>query len=365
MIIQNLKLRNFRNYENIDVSFHPGMNVITGENAQGKTNLLESMIYLSLTRSHRIANEKKLIREDQPFGQIDCTFFDEKENKNLRAIIHPNGKSLFVNGYAVKKSSEFIGLLNVVLFAPDDLYLFNDQPRERRRIMNQEITKISSSYLLSLNVYQNLLKERNISLKKESVNEMYIDTLDEKMAEEEVRILKERKKFTDSINSRISDIYRDLAMDDIEVKVEYKSFLKDEITKENILKVHRENRTKDMEYHMTTTGIHREDMIFSINDKNLIQLASQGQKRMVMLAFKMALTEYIQSETGRKPVFLLDDVLSELDETRQNRLFEMIQKPYQCFITSTEIPSFIRNRDFHEYVIRQGNIRDYKGGQYE
>ena len=363
MIIQNLKLRNYRNYENLSAEFSPGINVITGENAQGKTNLLESMIYLSLTRSHRIANEKKLIAENQPFAEISCSFSDEKEEKKLRAIIHPNGKSLFVNDYAVKKSSEFIGLLNVVLFAPDDLYLFNDQPRERRRLMNQEITKICPSYLISLNAYQNLLKERNIYLKRDRIDNMYLDTLDEKMAEEEEGILKQRQKFIDYINERITDLYQKLAMDDIKVHINYKTCLEGEINRDRIVEMHRKTRQKDTDYHMTTAGIHREDMVFEIEDRNLIQLASQGQKRMVMLAFKMALMEYIQSVTGKKPVFLLDDVLSELDEQRQKNLFEMIREPYQCFITSTEVPAFIRNRQFSEYQIHDGRITDIRGGR--
>ena len=161
MIIETLRLRNFRNYENLSVSFDPKLNVITGKNAQGKTNLLESIVYLSLTRSHRILNEKKLIRENMPFAEIRCTFSDKDERKELGAVIHPQGKTLIVNRYPVKKSSDFIGLLNVVIFSPDDLYLFNDMPRERRKVMNQEITKISPKYLLSLNRYQNFLKERN------------------------------------------------------------------------------------------------------------------------------------------------------------------------------------------------------------
>ncbi len=363
MIVRSLKLRNFRNYENAYVEFEPGMNILTGHNAQGKTNLLESMIYLSLTRSHRIANEKKLIREDMPFAAIDCTFSDGNEDKSIRAVIHPNGKSLFVNQVPLKKSSEFIGLLNVVLFAPDDLYLFSELPRERRRIMNQEITKISPSYLLSLNQYQNLLKERNIYLKSEKISPLYLDTLDEKMAEAEVHILKARRRFIESVNQNITPLYRQLSDDDINVSVAYKSCMDQEITKDNLLAMHRESRKKDIDYHMTSVGVHREDMIFNINDKNLIMVASQGQKRMVMLGFKMALLKYIEQETGKKPVFLLDDVLSELDEQRQKRLLEMIGEPYQCFITATQIPSLIKQIRFSEYRIDQGTITKVRGGK--
>ena len=184
MIIDTLKLRNFRNYENLSVTFDPKLNVITGQNAQGKTNLLESIVYMSLTRSHRILNEKKLIREDMPFAEIRCIFSDEGDRKELGAVIHPQGKTLLVNRYPVKKTSDFIGLLNVVIFSPDDLYLFNEMPRERRKVMNQEIAKISSGYLLAMNRYQNFLKERNSLLKNRTVDETYLDILDEQMIRE-------------------------------------------------------------------------------------------------------------------------------------------------------------------------------------
>ena len=144
MIVRSLRLRNFRNYENAYIQLDEGMNIITGNNAQGKTNLLESLVYLSLTRSHRILDEKQLIRTDMPFGDILCRMEDETE-KELHAIIHSRGKTLMINGNPVKKSSDFIGRLNVVLFAPDDLYIFNDQPRERRRIMNQDFQELEAT----------------------------------------------------------------------------------------------------------------------------------------------------------------------------------------------------------------------------
>ena len=147
MYIKNIQLRNFRNYENAYIEFNPSINLITGANAQGKTNLLESLVYLSLTRSHRIVDDKKLIRNDEMFAAIDCKFVDTDE-KDIEVIIHPNGKTLMIHKRPLKKSSEFIGLLNVVLFSPDDLRIFNDQPKERRRVINQEITKVSTKYLL-------------------------------------------------------------------------------------------------------------------------------------------------------------------------------------------------------------------------
>ena len=336
MIVRSLRLRNFRNYENAYLEFGSGMNLITGRNAQGKTNLLESLVYLSLTRSHRISDEKQLIRSDMPFADILCRMEDDSE-RELHAIVHNRGKTLMINGTPVKKSSDFIGKLNVVLFAPDDLYIFNDQPRERRRIMNQEITKVSPQYLISLNQYQQLLKERNIILKQEQADERYLDVIDEKMADAETMIVSMLR-------------YR--------CCVDNKSDLR-----ASLLRMHKESRQKDIERRMTLNGIHREDLVFEINDINLIRTASQGQKRMTMLAFKMALLRYIRMKTGKKPVLLLDDVLSELDGSRQKKLLEMVREPYQCLITATEVPEEIRKGNYREFRIENGTVRDVSGGR--
>lgn len=363
MIIQNLKLRNFRNYETAEVNFDPRMNLITGENAQGKTNLLESLVYLSLTRSHRISNDKKLIRENAPFADIRCTCMDGDAERDLEAIIHPKGKTLMVHHQPVKRSSEFVGILNVVLFAPDDLRIFTDAPKDRRRIMNQEITKVSPKYLLALNRYQSFLKERNILLKSDHVDASLLDTLDEEMAQEEVMILSERRKFVQTIDSHMPALYRELSDDDIEVHVRYRSCTEEtENLKDVLLSMHRESRQDDLERRVTTKGIHHDDLVFMMNDKNLITVASQGQKRMTMLAFKMALLRYIQNETGKAPVLLLDDVLSELDENRQRKLLEMVRTPYQCVITATGIPDFLHRKDIPEFHVEHGTIERVTGG---
>lgn len=363
MIVRNLRLRNFRNYESAVIELGEGMNIITGENAQGKTNLLESLVYLSLTRSHRISDEKKLIREEMPFADIACTVNDGGE-KEIEAIIHHKGKTLMISRNPVKKSSDFIGQLNVVLFAPDDLYLFNDQPRERRRIMNQEITKISTPYLLSLNQYQNLLRERNIILKQETADERYLDILDEQMADAESLIVKKRTEFADTVNEAMSGLYREISEDDIRVTMKYRCCIenKDDL-RASLLRMHRESRQRDIERRMTLNGIHREDLVFEKDGVSLIQTASQGQKRMTMLAFKMALLRYIQKETGKKPVLLLDDVLSELDSNRQKKLLNMVREPYQCLITATDVPEEIRKGNYREFRIEHGTVINITGGR--
>ena len=366
MIVKNIRLRNFRNYEKAEIQFNPNMNLITGKNAQGKTNLLESLVYLSLTRSHRISDDRKLIRENCAFADIQCLYEDDME-RELEAVIHPKGKTLLVRKQPMKRSSEFIGLLNVVLFAPDDLSLFTDAPRERRRIMNQEITKISSHYLLSLNQYQKLLKDRNVLLKSMHIDGTLLDTLDEQMAQAQVSIVKMRQEFADKIEKILPDKYVELAEDDPKVSVRYEGCLEkipenDDEIYQNLLAMHRNAREKDLEYHMTTAGCHHDDLIFEMNGSNLINTASQGQKRMVMLAFKLSLLNYIEEKTGKKPVLLLDDVLSELDQQRQQKLLKMVTGPYQCIITATEVPVFLKNQDMSEFHIENGIITQTAGG---
>lgn len=363
MYIKNIQLRNFRNYENAYIEFNPSINLITGANAQGKTNLLESLVYLSLTRSHRIVDDKKLIRNDEMFAGIDCNFVDTDE-KDIEVIIHPNGKTLMIHKSPLKKSSEFIGLLNVVLFSPDDLRIFNDQPKERRRVMNQEITKVSTKYLLSLNQFQMYLKDRNALLKSEKIDLNYLDILDEQMSKVEAQIIRERRKFIEVIQSVISKIYQELSGSEIKLEVMYKTFIEDtEELEEKILEIHRESRQKDMEYHITKVGIHLDDLIFKMDDQNLIYFASQGQKRMVMLSFKLALLNYIKLMTKKQPILLLDDVLSELDYSRQKKLLQMVQLDFQCIITTTEIPDFLKHADMTEFRIEGGKIFPLTGGK--
>ena len=356
MIIRKLRIRNFRNYENVTVDLDPQMNLITGKNAQGKTNLLESIVYLSLTRSHRISNDRKLIRDGEEFADISCQFEDGGIEKEIEAVIHQKGKTLLVHKQPVRKSSEFIGLLNVVMFAPDDLRMFRDQPKDRRRIMNQEITKISSPYLLSLSRYQALLKERNILLKNDNVNRMILEALNEQMIKEEEVIILHRRKFIASIQSDIGGLYRKISSDQAEIDVKYQCCT-DGIQDEEPLRVMYENAMeKDFQYKTSTAGIHREDILFEINGKPVEEAASQGQKRMIVLAFKLSLMNYIVKETGKCPVLLLDDVLSELDYEKQKNLLNMMSSMYQCLITSTEIPSFLKTKRMKEFQITDGTI---------
>ena len=363
MRVEKLWLRNYRNYENEEVIFNSHMNIITGKNAQGKTNLLESLVYLSLTRSHRIMDDSKLIMNQQDISKIGCEVSEEDKTR-LEIVLHPGGKTLFINKQPIQRSSEFIGKLNVVLFSPDDLNLFYDAPRTRRRIIDQEITKINKKYLYSLNHYRELLKDRNSLLKSNHIDESYLESLDEQMIKDEVVIINERKQFIQQMNKVINKIYQTLSEEKNNVQIKYDCCIdQDKDYETELKKLYEVNRKKDIETHVTNVGIHREDIEFMINEDEVIHIASQGQKRMIVLAFKLSLLQYIESNTKHKPVLLLDDVLSELDKNRQKKLLEMIQKDYQCFITTTDLPNELNISDYTEYVVTEGKIERVGGLQ--
>lgn len=362
MIIQSLKLKNYRNYTSSEVRFDPYLNLITGENAQGKTNLLESLVLLSLTRSHRMNQDLKLIKKSESYADIQCVL-EDRIVKHLRVLIHQNGKSLFIQKQPVKKSSEFIGILNVVLFSPDDMRIYTDPPKERRKIFNQEITKISIKYLNALSNYQTLLKRRNSLLKQSHPDLTYLDILDTQMIQESILIIKARKNFIRGINSFMEHLYHQLSDDNILACIKYDCCVEnDENLEKSLSELYQSSRTRDLETHITNVGIHREDLIFELDGSNVIYGASQGQKRMTMLAFKIALLELIEETTKKKAVLLLDDVLSELDKIRQERLFQLVKNKYQCIITTTEKPDFLKNENLSEFMIKTGTITKVIGG---
>lgn len=360
MIIQKLELRNFRNYTDLSIDLYERLNIFTGDNAQGKTNLLESIVFLSTTRSHRISDEKKMIRYGSEFALLSCIYKSDGSDEKLKAIIHPKGKTLMKNGYPVMKTSDFIGSLNTVVFTPDDLRIFDDSPRERRKLINQELTSVSRSYMNGLSKYQSVLKERNILLKNEHPDDSLLDILDTQLAEAEAMIYRQRKEFTDYLNRWLTKIYARLSGETDEIRICYVTQSdSDDIS---ILKEKRKAvRRRDLEFRVTTTGIHKDDFIFTKDGRNMTECASQGQKRMVMLGFRLALLLFIREKTGRRPVLLLDDVLSELDREKQVRLLDMVAEKYQCVITATEIPECVNGLSYREFHIEDGKVTAIKG----
>ena len=352
MIIKNISLKNYRNYEKVNINFDEKINYFIGNNGHGKTNLLEAILFLSLTKSHRINDDKKLIKYNSPFTKIESLINDEEEKK-LEVIIHQSGKSLSINNIQINKVSDFIGKLNVILFSPDDLFLFNDQPRERRKVIDQEISKINQKYLLTLNKYKNLIKDKNNLLKNKEIDINYLDVINEQLINQTKIIIEERKKIVEVLNKNIKRIYKLLSNEDKEIFIDYKCCVEGN---KSIKNLYEENKQKEIDYRVASVGPHREDYLFLMDNEPLINISSQGQKRMVVLAFKLSLINYIYQQTNKYPVLLLDDVLSELDKNHRERLINLLNNKNQCIITTTEDIDIDKN--IKKFYVEDGTVKE-------
>lgn len=361
MFIRELKLRNFRNYSNFSHTFENKVYIVFGKNAQGKTNLIEAISYLSMARSHR-SKDEYLIMHEKEAASIQGSFFKERGPLELKAVIHNKGKYLEVNKKNVKKVSEFIGQFPCVLFSPTDLNLFSSSPKERRRFMDMELSKLSKRYVSDLNQYHSLLKERNSSLKRNNVKDEYLEVLSEQMIDLQISIMKLRSQFLKQLLNRSLEFYKKISKEDTTLNIEYKSCIpldSEDVMREVFREKYKENLFKDKMTKQTNIGIHKEDFVCYVDDMMIETYASQGQKRSVVLSLKIGLVYMIQEVLQEYPVVLLDDVFSELDEDRCRILFESLPKDVQVFITTIqEIPKNTINRDMIQIVIENGALKE-------
>ena len=345
MLVSSLKLNNYRNYTSKNFEFSKGLNVIIGKNGVGKTNILESLVVLSNTKSFRTLNDSDLIKKGELYSKIEANCDIGK----LKVVISDNGKRLYFNDYALKRTSEFIGKINCILFKPNDLNLFTDSPRERRRILDIEIGKVSKEYLLSLSSYNLLLKDKNRLLKEEKIDFNYLDIIDTKMIEEMKIIIKYREDFINILNSYISNVYDDLSDSSVNISIKYKACSDIEHLNEYM----RKSRDKDLLYHYANFGIHHDDYEFYFDGNLLQSVASQGQSRLTVISFKLALEKYIRYKTNECPIILLDDILSELDFENKQRLLHYIPHDNQTIITGTDLDNIKILNNFNLIEIKE------------
>lgn len=357
MKISSLKIRNFRNYEKATLSFGTGIHFIVGKNGQGKTNLLESIYYLSCTKSHRTTVMSDLIREGSDFFILDASLIKKNTKTDIRCVVSETGKNLFMYQTPIKKVSEFIGILNAVMFCPNDMNLFNGLPKERRKFVDLELGKLSKTYTNMLNKYYKLLKERNAYLKRDSIDRNYIRLLDDQLIECQLTIIKQRKKFLDDIIKNSAVFYEKLSEDNTTVSCLYKSVVEyDEKIKENLKEKYEKYYERDILYKQTHIGIHKDDFIFMLNDHEVASYASQGQKRSVVLALKLGIVQTIYLLSKSYPVLLLDDVFSELDEDRRKKLLSLLGDDIQIFISSTDKIEIENDKNISYWIVENGNI---------
>lgn len=337
MKLKSIHLRDFRNYANLDLSLNPNINVFIGDNAQGKTNLLESIYFLSTGRSHRIQDEKLCIRSSQSFGMCRAVL-ENNGDVQLKVVLHDKGKTLFYQNQPLKKSSEFIGKMNAVMFSPSDMDLFETSPKARRKLIDVELGKINPFYMDLLSQYLKVLKERNLYLKGNSLDDAYLEVLTTKLVDLQCDIIRFKTAFIDRLNQIISHYYQRLSISNSVIRIHYSGSVDwSENIKNDLLDKYQKSLDRDKWFKMTHIGVHRDDFEFYIDENEVVNIASQGQRRLIIVALKCSLIEVIEEMTGFKPILLLDDVFSELDIKRREALFEVLHQNTQTIITTTDL----------------------------
>ena len=351
MYIQKIKLENFRNYENQEIEFDKNVNIIYGDNAQGKTNILESIFICSLGKSFRTNKEKELINKEKDFAKIEM--ISSKEDRDIKINFEINEKKKFnINGIPAKRTSDILGKNYIVLFTPEDISILKNEPSKRRRFLNIMISQLRPMYVHLLNQYNKTIEQRNIYLKQiryEGKNISNLDIWDEQIVELGTKIYEYRKEFIEKINEKIYSIHLKTTENKEEIKVKYISNIG-----KNYLESLKKNKNSDIQKGYTQIGIHRDDFEIYINDNPVSVYGSQGQKRTTIISLKLAESNVIYDEIGERPVILLDDFMSELDKKRIQGLFENI-KENQVIITCTD--SFkINNTKYKLYKVTNANI---------
>ena len=342
MKITELELNNFRNYTQAKVKFEDGLNFIVGKNAQGKTNLLESVYISSVGKSPKNSKDKQIIKFNSDKAKIGINFLTIAGNKNIEIYLDKQDKkSIKVNNLNILKLTELVGTLSVVYFSPDELKLIKEVPEDRRTFLDVSISQFDKPYLYNLLKYNRILKMRNQILKSLDSRESKIEQLKlftPQLIETSEKIIEKRLSFIENLKIFAKNIHKDITLTE-ELDIQYSYSKKENLSiKEDLEQEFNRVIDKELELGYTCVGPHRDDIIFKINNLDCKQFASQGQQRTVSLVVKLSLMEVIKQEIGEYPILLLDDVLSELDEGRQNRLLNMTSK-YQTLITCTHLPN--------------------------
>ena len=368
MFLKKIYLSKFRNYENLLLEFNSGINIIYGDNGQGKTNLLESIYVLGLSKSHRSFIDNNLIKENSNYSQIKGIILEDKIETNYEIQLQSGkNKILKVNDNIIKKISDYVSKINIIIFYPDDLELVKGSPSVRRRFINLEISQIYGNYLNILAEYNQILKLRNDYIKLinqgQNVDMNYFQVLTDYYIEKSILIYQYRHKFIEKLNDVSKNIFYDISLLDgfnIKYKTSFnfesydyesmKNFISDKIKKSYL---------SEIKLKSTLYGPHKDDLEFFINDKNVKNYGSQGQQRMTVLAIKLAEISIFKEITDKYPILLLDDVFSELDEIRKNNLLKYIEQNIQTIITTTDLSNI------NESILNNSKLIHIKNGSVQ
>ena len=376
MKIKSLKLLYFRNYLSTNIEVHPSLNVLVGNNANGKTNIIESIFCLALGKSYRTKSDSECIMFGETATAMSCIVNKNNRELDIMLGINNKGKSAKIAGIKKTKLTDFVGELNVVLFSPEDLQIVKGSPVLRREFMNREFYQFSRIYHKYYLMYQHLLKQRNSYLKdmrknpKDEMSLAYLETLTSQLAKVALYITKERVSFVQDISKLTYKNMLNISNGQETLKIKYKSSVLDALniseindesfTEENLTKVMMKKSFDDIMRGSTKIGPQHDDLEFYINDLDAKMYASQGQQRSIVLSLKLAEINYLKEKTGTYPVLLLDDVLSELDKNRQLKLLDAINENVQTFITTPSISDIKEDllKKAKVFKIEDGNISE-------
>ena len=354
MIIKSLELKDFRNYKELKIDFDSGVNILYGDNAQGKTNVLEAVYFTATTRSHNSSKDKDVINFDAEEAHIKTII--DKEGLERRIDMHlrrARSKGIAVDKVRLKKAVELLGILNIVLFSPEDLSIIKNAPSERRHFVDMELCQLDQIYLYDLNNYNKIINQRNRLLKDVHFNSEYRDMIkiwDNQLLSYGIKIINRREKFIEQLNNIIEEIHGKLSGEREKLKIKYAPH----VTADEFEDKLKNSLERDIKLKMTGTGPHRDDFIFYSNDIDIRVYGSQGQQRTAALSLKLSEIELVKQITRDNPVLLLDDVLSELDSNRQTYLLNNIGG-IQTIITCTGLDDFVNNRFEYDKVFKVNN----------
>ena len=362
MKLKQIELKNFRNYEQIQLDFHPQLNIFLGQNAQGKTNILEAIHFLALTRSHRTSHDKELIRWNEQEMKVSGIVEKAHTTVPLEVQLTAKGRIAKANHLKENRLADYIGQLKILMFAPENLELVKGAPAVRRRFLDMEVGQIHAVYLYDAMRYNRALKERNAYLKfdKDKIDKAFLSVLDEQLTEHGNKIIQERAAFVAKLEQHARNIHQQLTHGLEDLRISYASHVKTDFAKELSAR-----HDHDIFRHQTSVGPHRDDLQFFINDINVADFGSQGQQRTVALSVNLAEIDLIFEETGEYPIVLLDDVMSELYNSRQLDLIETSLGKTQTFLTTTTL-DHLKNlpENLNIFNVENGKIKEAEKKSY-
>ena len=361
MKIDSLSLMNFRNYETLNISFGD-LNIIYGLNGSGKTNIIEAIYTLAITKSFRINNDKVMIKKGKIKAKIKGNVLKNGDENTFGVEISNDGKVVTINGEKQDKVSDYVSRINVILFNPSDTRLIDESPMIRRKMLNIEISQIYKEYLVILTNYQRILKQRNFYLRGMYVNgsytNTYLDILTKKLIEYGSIICKYREKFVDNINKYIASNYEKIFGSGT-LKIRYVSTFKNK-SEDDLIKRYKDNYQKELSVGKTLEGIHHDDIVFVLDNNNLKEWGSEGQRKNAIISFKLAEINVINEIKGYYPILILDDLFSELDKEKVTNLLGMLDRNVQTFMTTTDLKNISKKviKDAKKFKVNDGILEE-------